>query len=190
MKAVMLSIHPKWCEKIAHGKKTVEVRKSKPKLETPFKCYIYCTVGGIKKMPKDYIDESFERGKVIGEFICDRIFDISLTDEGYDFDAQKMTGLKYDEMESYLKRKKGYGLHISDLVIYDKPKGLRQFTRYSEIEIRPCITKKFMCQHESYDYSEDTTICDIDYDGSHCPFIRLKKPPQSWCYVEDGVFNA
>ena len=45
MKAVMLSIKPKWCELIASGKKTIEVCKTKPKLETPFKCYIYCTKG-------------------------------------------------------------------------------------------------------------------------------------------------
>lgn len=43
MKAVMLSINPKWCELIASGKKTVEIRKTRLKLETPFKCYIYET---------------------------------------------------------------------------------------------------------------------------------------------------
>lgn len=41
MKSVMLSVQPKWCKVIASGKKTIEVRKTKPKLETPFKCYIY-----------------------------------------------------------------------------------------------------------------------------------------------------
>ena len=46
MKSVLISIQPKWCELIANGKKTVEVRKTRPKLETPFKCYIYCTQGG------------------------------------------------------------------------------------------------------------------------------------------------
>lgn len=45
-KAVMLSIRPKWVEKIANGEKTIEVRKTKPKLDTPFKCYIYCTLQG------------------------------------------------------------------------------------------------------------------------------------------------
>lgn len=40
MKSVMLSIRPTWCEEIASGEKTIEVRKTKPKLETPFKCYI------------------------------------------------------------------------------------------------------------------------------------------------------
>lgn len=45
-KAVLISIRPKWCELIANGTKTVEVRKSRPKLETPIKCYIYCTQSG------------------------------------------------------------------------------------------------------------------------------------------------
>lgn len=43
MKAVLLSIQPKWCELIANRKKTIEVRKTQPKTSTPFKCYIYCT---------------------------------------------------------------------------------------------------------------------------------------------------
>lgn len=45
-KAVMLSIRPKWCEKIISGEKTIEVRKTRPKLETSFKCYVYCTLQG------------------------------------------------------------------------------------------------------------------------------------------------
>ena len=45
---VLISIRPQWCELIANGKKTIEVRKSRPKLETPFKCYIYETkTGGV-----------------------------------------------------------------------------------------------------------------------------------------------
>ena len=40
-KAVLLSIQPRWCGLIVSGKKTIEVRKTRPKIETPFKCYIY-----------------------------------------------------------------------------------------------------------------------------------------------------
>ena len=43
MKSVMLSIQPKYCALISSGAKTVEIRKTKPKSKTPFKCYIYCT---------------------------------------------------------------------------------------------------------------------------------------------------
>ena len=92
-RAVLISIRPKWCQMIAAGKKTVEVRKTRPKLETPFKCYIYCTAGGIKSMPKDYLTESFERGKVIGEFICDRIYQYSTAEciEGVDITTEEIT---------------------------------------------------------------------------------------------------
>lgn len=42
-KAVLISIRPEWVERILSGAKTVEVRKTVPKIKTPFKCYIYCT---------------------------------------------------------------------------------------------------------------------------------------------------
>ena len=47
-KAVLISIRPKWCEKIANGNKTIEVRKTRPKMDTPFKCYIYCWCGAVR----------------------------------------------------------------------------------------------------------------------------------------------
>ena len=46
MKAVLISIKPKWCDLIRRGRKTVEVRKTCPKLEVPFKVYIYETMDG------------------------------------------------------------------------------------------------------------------------------------------------
>lgn len=67
MKSVMISIKPNWCELIASGKKTLEIRKTKPNLETPFKCYIYCTK---EFYNSDYIPKN---GRVIGEFVCDNI---------------------------------------------------------------------------------------------------------------------
>ena len=50
MKAVLMAIHRKWCEKIFRGEKTVEVRKIAPNLETPYKVYVYQTKnrGGAK----------------------------------------------------------------------------------------------------------------------------------------------
>lgn len=71
MQEIMISIHPEWCEKIAPRLKTVEMRKNEPQCKLPFKCYIYETKGGAKK----YYDVFHENtvGKVIGEFVCDRI---------------------------------------------------------------------------------------------------------------------
>lgn len=72
MKSVLISIQPKWCELIASGKKTIEVRKTAPKLEVPFKCYIYQKK--LLKNNKAYSYKTWARnGKVIGEFVCDRI---------------------------------------------------------------------------------------------------------------------
>lgn len=67
MNSYIVSIRPKWVEKIASGEKTIEVRKSAPK-ELPFKAYIYCSYGNDKE---NYM--LGRRGKVIGEFICDKV---------------------------------------------------------------------------------------------------------------------
>lgn len=72
-KAVMISIKPKWCELIAKGKKTLEVRKTRPKIKTPFKCYIYMTKSNLTGDRKAYKDRM--AGKVIGEFVCDFIYE-------------------------------------------------------------------------------------------------------------------
>lgn len=93
MKSVLMSIKPKYCELIANGKKTIEVRKTKPKLDTPFKCYIYCTQDFANfttktKRSEMWIGEPINsvskgrylgNGKVIGEFVCNDI--IKLTAE-------------------------------------------------------------------------------------------------------------
>lgn len=76
MKAVLISIQPKWAEKIANGEKTIEVRKTEPKCEVPFKCYIYETKG---ETETPWVDEDGHfiykgRGQVIGEFVCDKVF--------------------------------------------------------------------------------------------------------------------
>lgn len=170
-KAVLISIRPMWCKLIASGHKTIELRKTKPKLYTPFKCYIYCTKPSFEYedfIPFDDGRFIFGGGKVIGEFVCDRITDINLTDEGYDFDVPKMTGLKYEEMEAYLGRKNGYGWHISELKIYDYPLALSNF-------IRPC------CERVS-----DCGGCQkFDIVNFSCKRMNtVTRPPQSWMYVE------
>lgn len=171
-KAVLISIRPKWCSLIASGKKTVEVRKNRPNLETPFKCYVYETQG---KTETPWMDEDGHmvfrgRGAVIGEFVCDRVFDISVTDEGYDFDVPKMTGLSYGEMEAYLDRKAGYGWHISGLKIYDKPRRIFDFTR-------PACERASDCGAGCSYWSWSLKRCMRNY--------TVLFPPQSWIYVEE-----
>lgn len=51
-KVIILSIHPKWLEKILNGKTTIEIRKTMPKCDLPIDVYIYCCKGrGSNKSP-------------------------------------------------------------------------------------------------------------------------------------------
>lgn len=139
MKAVLISIRPKWCGLIASRKKTIEVRKTRPKIETPFKCYIYCPKGGT--LLAHSVDEELYvvNGKVIGEFVCDRIDIIDVIDnetmtyirvnQKADMFITQETCLKINGLQRYLDDKSGYGWHISDLKIYDEPKELKEFRK-------------------------------------------------------------
>lgn len=125
-KAVLISIRPEWVEKIARGGKTVEVRKTRPKLDTPFKCYIYCTQGNDARRLRG------SWGKVIGEFICDRVETIKAATEPYgiydvDDDFVAQTRLVDGALWDYGKGATLYGWHISKLEIYDTPKKLSKF---------------------------------------------------------------
>ncbi len=198
MKSVLISIRPQWCEKIASGKKTIEVRKSAPK-ETPFKAYIYCTkdkpylyridddnnfelTNTLRPKTYEYVkDYNEQNGKVIGEFICDKVY--SIKNQGSRFvvanEEQGVTNeialkscLNYDDMVNYLGDKDGYGWHIADLKIYDKPKELSEF--------RP------ICKFEGKDL-----ICNLcpnhEYNGGLFFECRRKVtcPPQSYMRVEE-----
>ena len=55
MKSVLISIHPQWCELIADGKKTVEVRKTRPKIET------LCQQLGLNYYIKDSLRAEMEK---------------------------------------------------------------------------------------------------------------------------------
>lgn len=160
MKAVMISINPKWVEKIANGQKKIEVRKTAPKCEVPFRCYIYCTKTRDNEIYKRYKVDDIKSGKVIGEFVCDKVFllhpytyDMGSADlerrkfiqtfEGSSKENEILaaTCLTQDEMFDYIGvGNYGYGWHISDLKRYGKPKELSEF--------------------------------------------GFTRPPQSWCYIE------
>lgn len=184
MKSVLISIQPKWCELIANGKKTVEVRKTKPKIDTPFKCYIYETKGLYKGSGGCLFNG---RGKVIGEFVCD---EFTYIEAGYDTNGHKhLYNTAFIEHRMcipdlelfeylYQSREKcgGWAWHISDLVIYEQPKELGEFFHY-------CGDNPKCDGCEAHYYS--STECGTeDYCCSVVEGCKpLKRPPQSWGYV-------
>lgn len=162
-KSVMISIRPEWAEMIVKRKKMVEVRKNRPKIEVPFKCYIYCTKG----KSKDNWGEVYG-GYVIGEFVCDNIrsFDVPYPAFQKEMDKSilEQSCLTYNQLHCYACHDKLYGWHISDLKVYDKPNELSDF---------------FQCH--KCEWHEECREHEYSCDGTY----KLKRPPQSWCYVEE-----
>ena len=197
MKSIMLSIQPKWCELIASGKKTIEVRKTRPKLETPFKCYIYCTKSK-EIMFNVFLNEpekevEYLSGKVIGEFVCDSIRKGGADNfiQAYYHNNPDETCLTDQELVLYATIGKSlYFWHISDLKIYDKPKELGEFC------VRNNHPNCDQCAHIPVGMHPQEFVWHNDFCGE-CSRLsyksmwathfrkRLARPPQSWCYGEE-----
>lgn len=209
MKAILLSIRPEWCDLIIRGAKTLEVRRTRPKLETPFRVYVYCTKAPqqlitIFKDGEETMDGEIHHGKpvfvkfnkllpdsvrgktqvVIGEFICDDIRrigpeycivkeDIETAIAGSCLSIKQVKEYAgWDIGMNYADMKDLYGWHISGLKIYDKPVKLKDFWA-----IQPCTHRGDCCTCRRWD--AEKLICRGEVFG-------IERPPQSWCYVEDG----
>ena len=210
-KAVLISIQPRWCEKIAFRDKSLEIRKTKPNIPVPFKCYIYQTRRKwLYKILEKFSSFAWARavmegqGKVIGEFVCDSIFEIVANYEIHDelpgspieswlewddapdeyetTDAiEKATCLSIGEISRYIgSGSVCYCWHISNLVIYDKPKPLSKFYRICNEWEKDGFTQK--CRRCSYYERSDADMCYVCCVEGEFPVLRA---PQSWCYVEE-----
>ena len=114
-------------------------------------------------------------GKVIGEFACERIVPIT-------YDGGRLwcptnaafspaTCLSQAEIIAYIGDKgRCYGWHIVNLKIYDTPRELSEFRR--------ACPNSWYCESCAM-YRENNGTC-----GNES--LQLKRPPQSWCYVEEG----
>ena len=185
MKAVLISVRPKWCEKIVNGKKTIEVRKTRPKLETPFKCYIYCTKDAKKQFwtgPKysyadDHSHNAFDKcgnGKVIGEFVCNKIkyFDFEESEWAYSV-APPGSDMPMHESEALKLCYKDGCLNDNDMLSYFGDEAWKAyFWHISNLKIydKPRELREF------------TGLRQTKFGAEPVPITR---PPQSWCYVED-----
>lgn len=198
--SVMISIQPKWVEKIANGQKTIEVRKTRPKIETPFKCYIYETKDkkyenmGVMGYRKDGTSYNFVNhiGKVIGEFTCDKTYEfhewqLTPSKTFYEYDKNNLNSflqescLTYEEVCEYRKNlpyfKPLYGWHISDLKVYDKPRDLSEFKTI-------CLGELHKCDNCPYYYYEN--IEDGAYEECCCNNLKpITRPPQSWQFITE-----
>lgn len=201
MKEVLISVRSEWCELIVRGQKTIEVRKTKPKLETPFKGYIYCTKSKEKgkNLFRSYWGESVNgpkltyvklSGKVIGEFICDgttkiahcgydnrsialNIVDDNLKCKKLDKGFLYRCQLSLNDIEKYANGGDVYGWHISDLVLYDEPKDIGEFYKGGMLSYDDWL----------YGIYNGNGGARSSYESYKNAF-KLSKAPRSWCYVK------
>ena len=157
MKSLLISIRPEWVAKILNGDKTIEIRKTMPKCDLPIDVYIYCTKGkpnvtDIRDIDgKPYycvIGEEYNpnlNGKVVAKFTLreverfvqglneaeyEHLPNFALKD--YDYygleDLMEKACLNDEEINKYAPDLSFYAWHISDLVIFDEPKNITEFS--------------------------------------------------------------
>ena len=190
-KSVFISIQPYYVFLIiakAMGwdipqEKTIEVRKTVPKdKDWDKKVIIYCSKNkkSFAKIAKEYQSLMKQHlGKVIGEFVCNCIGKVTWNSNVTQSSLKKFyneeTCLTDKEVWEYTKGNSFYEWHISNLVIYDKPRDLDDFMAFgkSNCDCKNCDN----CLYMGID-----GICDIK--NRYQPLFR---PPQSWCYVEELI---
>ena len=164
--AVLLSIKPKWVGLIASGKKIVEIRKTRPKIDTPFKCYIYQTKAHIPARMA-FGGVATDVSGVVGEFVCDYIYE---DEHGEYADVFENSGcVPLAEQKEYAPNGILHGWHISELKMYDTPKQLKEFLKWNR-----------ECYWAELPMVRPKSCVDCGATGCH-----VYSAPQSWCFVEE-----
>lgn len=217
MKAVMISIQPWWCELIAQGMKTIEIRKTRPKLELPFKCYIYCTV---PKTSGDIFHVGgnaplIGNGMVVGEFICDEIHnyraefhegnkkyyeavvEVLTGEDGEQYTRNETTNEDEDPDDCFLLR--SAAMTFDQLKAYEGCYGYGKLYGWqiSDLVIydKPQELSEFYKECEHYDDCHnnkcplyDEPIGEYNEVWMDCEGKKpITRPPQNWCYVEEHI---
>jgi predicted transcriptional regulator len=165
-RALLISIHPKWAEKIMNGEKTIEVRSWIPKDYVGW-VYVAITKDNYKNhlYKKDDIWTLTDKhiyhypyknicGKVAFRFFVWRESFVKIVwEDGYYFICSPMydgakrwlnkSCITKEELYKYGRKRDLYAWHIDKLEIFDKPKELSEFYRGYDIlgnEPKPYLT--------------------------------------------------
>lgn len=201
-KCVMISVQPKWCERIANGDKTIEIRKTRPKIEPPFTCYLYCT-----KSKKPFIDrgpcvptdhlyrhygmirynnsgalrmiyepqKDILNGKVIGEFVCDEI------------DRMTHCGARNEDIKLRLVNERLYFTDISNEYLSQCQLSYTDITKYaSRQDVYGWHISNLMIYDQSKELHEFNRWVDRSKGEKYLEDnLNLRIAPQSWIYVDE-----
>lgn len=180
-KEVLRSIKPYWFYLICEGIKTDEIGKNRPQDEDwNGVTHLYCSkdMKSFNLIP-DKHKEKYRAflGKVGAMFVCDKIEEFTTDYRRNEKQVQRIINQSrvsfYDLVEYEANSRCLYDWHVSNLVVYDKPKELSEFYRICE---KDCYSD---CP---YLYTESTPSnreewCKVDGQ------IPITRPPQSWFYV-------
>ena len=170
--AILMSIKPKWVEKILNGEKTIEIRKRFPKDYVGW-VYIYCTKDKTTTINLETLlfgnpKNAIRNGKVVARFWCDKVEEINKVPLVVIGNYLKNACLSVEELQDYSRnyKYKTYAIHITKLEIFDKPKEISELHKIG--------------------YND---YCDMFNESPHIlvPHFedyKIIKAPQSWCYVE------
>jgi hypothetical protein len=172
MKAVLMSLHNRHILNMHSGDKTNELRTRPPKLKPPFKVYNLDTIssGGC--------------GKVVSEWICDSMETWNKLFLGIPVLLMETGCVTKGEILDYTDNgnKALTAMHISNLVIYDKPKELGEFKYHCKYEFDDDFKHCDSCEY----YYFSNTAMNGREEWCSCDGIKtLKRPPQSWQFVEE-----
>ena len=182
-KAVLISIRKEHNDKIFAGKKKWEGRKTCPG-NVEIKNYIDPT-RPYSKSDDDVKFFVYEPktgggcGKVVGEFICDfaQSFRHGVTKE-----ICEALVVSKEFARSYFNKGKGYMIRVNEPKRYDQPKELSEFIRPSN----GCCNEGKCNGCRFLEIGIDGVIeddCNAEFDTDS--YSILRRPPQSWCYVEE-----
>ena len=186
---ILASLKPYYYYLIGERKKTIEVRKSALKnLPQDIVFYMSKDEKSFAKIPKEFQEKYREHfGKVGIRAVVDKIGKMKMTIDDFGNLILLSSSAKWnfnhwlsnDELDSYLGDKTGYGWHLDNVAVYDKPKKLSNFRKpldrvwgsyCNDYCDRGCIS------FGSTDYS-----CNDYWNWEK----GLTRPPQSWQYVEE-----
>jgi len=215
MKSILISIQPKWVEKILNGEKTIEIRKTYPKCELPIKVYVYCAYGKrllnfsneiysccllddniTKTKPKKLYRGNIINGKVISEFVLNNTEVIrsihGITNDGHgSFQCHELNDNILTKscmtQEEILNYTSGKDLYAWHI------DNLKIYNEPKELNdfYKPLSDNDLENGNYDIDCGGEVSCMDYPEGGDFCATCKyggakpLKKAPSGFCYVEE-----
>lgn len=185
MISVLMAIRPKWCGLIFSGKKTVELRKTKPRQLTPIKVYVYCT--------KPSQSSLFRAGGTV--LSNDELYRLPNGTLRYG-NSIELVLLADDIGPSNFLNGKVIGEiiceNIEELTVPQKtPYSMRTAATLSSACLKPEEARTYFGGNMGYAWHitgaklYDKPKALTDFRRASPPKTEITRPPQSWCYVEE-----